>query len=248
MDESEGGSEVSVREHLLIMFAKAPVPGRVKTRLQPDYAPEQSASLYGAFLLDLAERLLVGSERHDGWLSLAGDREHPVIEEIVAMGVTVVTQTGESLGDRMADAIEAGLAAGYKTVTLIGSDSPTWPTALLEQGWSVLESHDAVLAPSFDGGFTSIGARRALDALRGPIAWSRETTLGETLLALRGDGVLSGLSGFWYDVDEAGDVRFLAHHLMSVLADDGRERAPRTWSWLVEHHVAGRGEPGGAPG
>ena len=145
----------------------------------------------------------------------------------------------------MADAIDAGLAAGYATVTLIGSDAPTLPTSLFEDAWRLLETHDVVFGPSFDGGFTLIGARRSLPTLRSPeLPWSSELTLVATLQALTQDSFLSALTGFWYDVDEAKDVEFLARHLLGALetAEHG-SLAPRTAAWLIEQGYGVSGKP-----
>ncbi len=238
------------RADLLIMFAKAPVAGRVKTRLQPTFTPAQSASLHAAFLLDLSERLLAGGDRWDGWLSLAGE-ENAVIAEIRGFGVEVVEQAGGGLGDRMAAAIEAGLAAGYETVTLIGSDAPTLPEALVAECIGNLKgggaddpgSVDRVVSfvPSFDGGFAAISARSPLPALRGAIPWSTAETLAATIRALEGDNKLSALTAFWYDVDEAADVTFLTRHLLGALGMRAGSIAPRTAAWLIEQGVTGEG-------
>lgn len=219
---------------LLTMFAKAPVPGRVKTRLQPPLSPEEAASLHGCFLLDQAQRLLAHSG-WTGWLSAAGEVEHPVFAQIAQMGVEVVPQRGSDLGDRMACAIEQGLAAGFSSVTLIGSDSPTLPVSLLEQNLALLERAEVALAPSFDGGFVAISARVPVPALRGPIPWSVQETLDRTVEALRAQKVLVALGGFWYDVDQSEDLDFLARHMRALGKEHG---APHTQGWLAQHQRA----------
>ena len=221
--------------HLLIMFAKAPVAGKVKTRLQPPLSAEEAAELHACFLLDQAERLLAPSGElvdFDGWLSLAGSGDHPVVAEIVKMGVTVVAQRGDGLGDRMACAIEEGLAAGYESVTLIGSDSPTLPASLVLDAVGRLAEVDVAFGPSFDGGFTLISARCPLPELRGDITWSVVSTLSQTFVAIEQAKHLGALVGFWYDVDQKQDLEFLTQHLPGLA---GPETAPRTARWLVEH-------------
>jgi glycosyltransferase A (GT-A) superfamily protein (DUF2064 family) len=134
----------------------------------------------------------------------------------------------------MALAVEIGLSRGFESVTLIGSDSPTLPRACVEASVAMLAEREVVLGPSTDGGFVSISARCPVPALRGPIQWSTPTTLVETLDALAGAGTLAGLSAFWYDVDEPGDVEFLRHHLRTMGAE-GESVAPRTCAWLRAH-------------
>jgi len=223
--------------HLLVMFAKAPVPGTVKTRLQPPLNPNGAAQLHAAFLLDLAERLLSGHELpgFTGWLSVAGDTDHPVIAEIGRMGIQIVAQRGSDLGDRMACAIEDGLAAGFETVTLIGSDSPTLPADLVTDAVARLETADVVFAPTFDGGFALVSAKVPIEAMRADIAWSTEMTLVETIRAVADSKLLGDVVGFWYDIDQAQDLEFLSRHLLGVLGSRSTGLAPRTAGWLVEH-------------
>ena len=220
--------------HLIVMFAKAPVPGRVKTRLHARYSPEASAQLHSAFLLDQAARLLAPRPGWVGQVSVAGDRTHPVIEEIRGMGVTIVDQPGDSLGDRMATAIENGLSDGYASVTLVGSDSPTLPLEHVSNAVEGVRGAAVVLGPSTDGGFVSITARSPVPCLREEIGWSTPTTLVETLDALAGQGALAALGPFWYDVDEPGDVEFLRRHL-ETMGEYAQSVAPRTLAWLRSH-------------
>ena len=219
---------------LIIMFAKAPVPGRVKTRLQPPLTPEEAAALHRCFLLDQAGRILVGAQRAGlaARVSAAGDHDHEAFQAIAAMGIPIAPQGGDGLGDRMARAIEEGLAEGYQTVTLIGSDSPTLPLPLLQEAIGRLGEADAALGPSFDGGFTSISARRPLPALRSGVPWSSEETLSATIQALRADEVVVEQVGFWYDVDDVQGVTFLKHHLLGALGPQAERIAPRTAAWL----------------
>lgn len=223
--------------HLLTMFAKAPVPGRVKTRLQPPLGPEDAAALHAAFLLDQAERLLTGRDLPGfrGRLSVAGDLDHPIVAQIADMGVEVVAQRGDGLGDCMAVAIEEGLEDGYQTVTIIGSDSPTLPASLILDAVAALEHADVVFAPTFDGGFALIAARCPIEALRDDIRWSTALTLVETIRAVERSKRLGDVVGFWYDVDQAQDLEFLSRHLLGVLGSRSTELAPRTVRWLGEH-------------
>ncbi len=220
--------------HLVVMFAKAPVPGKVKTRLHTEFSPEAAAQLHGCFLRDQAARLLTARPGFEGWISVAGDSDHPVIAEIAAMGVRRVPQPGDSLGDRMACAVEMGLDEGYDSVTLIGSDSPTLPTAHIDAAAEMMDRFDVAFGPSTDGGYVSVTTRRLLPVFREPIAWSTERTLIESLDAVRGAGLLAGLGAFWYDVDHAVDVAFLRRHL-DLMGPGAEVVAPRTHAWLRSH-------------
>lgn len=219
----------------LIMFAKAPVPGKVKTRLQPPLTPEEAAALHHAFVLDQGQRVLCGVVERGGaaYVSAAGDADHAAFETLASWGLPIVPQTGQGLGDRMARAIAWGLAQGHARVTLIGSDSPTLPLGLLADANARLDAGaDVVITPSFDGGFVAISARTEAPALGGEIAWSVATTFAETVRALREDKRVVDVAGFWYDVDDRHDIAFLTRHLLDGLDDAADACAPRTASWL----------------
>lgn len=219
-----------MNDHLVIMFAKPPIPGRVKTRLQPPLTPEQAADLHACFLLDQAHSLLAPHKNPwTGWLSAAGDAQHPTFAQIAALGVHIAPQRGDGLGDRMACALDDGLRAGFSRVTLIGSDSPTLPPQLLADAANDLLHHHVSLNPSFDGGFVAITASTPLPELRGPIPWSVPQTLAATTLALRQHNRLVALGAFWYDVDQGDDLLFLSRHLQTL--GDPRS-APHTAAWI----------------
>jgi rSAM/selenodomain-associated transferase 1 len=134
----------------LLVIAKAPVPGRVKTRLCPPLTPEEAAALALAGLEDTlaavaasaaARRVVVLDGEPGAWLPA---------------GFEVEPQAGGGLGARMA----AAFAAVATPALLIGSDAPQVTPRLLDAGLSALAQHDAVLGPAHDGGYWAIGLRR----------------------------------------------------------------------------------------
>ena len=137
------------RTSTMLVLAKAPRPGRVKTRLQTRFSPEQAAALARAALLDTldavqaydAERKVLVLEGEPGpWAPL---------------GFEVMPQGGGDLSERIAAAFE-GVVPGDGPALLVGMDTPQLTTALLDVDWTDV---DAVLGLCEDGGYWAIGLR-----------------------------------------------------------------------------------------
>lgn len=182
----------------IIVFAKAPVPGRVKTRLDLD--PAHAAALHTAFVRDtlelvagLADVELSTDIQTDAWTDYGAARS--------------VQCTG-ALGARMQAALRGALAGGYGQAMILGSDSPTLPREHL----SVLlrSAADAALGPTEDGGYYAIACRRVAPAMFDGVAWSTARTLQMTVKALRRAGLSVELGPAWYDVDQPRDLDRLA--------------------------------------
>lgn len=190
--------------NLIILFAKAPVPGRVKTRLTPPISPGLAAELHSAFVEDMISRFrslknsdfeLHTDTRIDAWKDTR---------------VTRKLQISGDLGLRMIHSLTAGLNNGYHTVTILGSDAPTLPEGHIE----FLMAQDAAIAlgPAEDGGFYAITARRVHPAMFEGVAWSRPDTLNRTIDSIHAAGLTVALGPTWHDVDEPADLRRLAGH------------------------------------
>jgi rSAM/selenodomain-associated transferase 1 len=193
----------------LVVFARAPVSGQVKTRLAARVGEEGALALYRAFVEDACRLAAAVAERRV--LAVAGDPA--AWAEVAARHDLVLeAQTDGDLGARMDHAIRA-----HAPACIIGSDSPSLPADYVREALARLETHEVVLGPSGDGGYWSIGAQRAVPELFGGIAWSTAAVLPETLRRL--DGRRAWLLPFWYDVDDAEDLALLAAHLKH-LPDD----------------------------
>lgn len=215
----------------LIVFAKEPIAGKVKTRLTPPLDPHDAVRLYTAFVEDTCGAIALARGTDSRCvLSVAGEIG-PVLTGIAArLGFETAVQEGPDLGVRMAHAIGAELARGAATVRLVGSDSPTLPARSLELARTLLaEAPGAVLGPSNDGGYWMVGASGAVPDLFTDIPWSTREVLPATLARARTRGVRLSLVEFWYDVDEAWDVRFLDAHIAQL----GSSSAPRTAAALA---------------
>ncbi len=193
----------------VLVVAKAPVPGQVKTRLGADIGHDHAASIAAASLLDtLAACDASGAERH---LSLAGDLRDavhgPRITAALA-GWTVTPQQGDGFAERLAGAHHD---AGPGLVVQIGMDTPHVTAAALRAAADAMSSHDVVLGPAPDGGWWVLG-RRDPDATRvlASVPMSTPSTLVDTQRALERVGCRVGRTSVMRDVDTVADAEHVA--------------------------------------
>lgn len=182
----------------VLVLAKAPEPGRVKTRLCPPCTPRQAAAVAAAALADTLQAA-AGADRVV--LALDGRMSPPP-------GVTVVAQRGGGLGDRIAAAFGD---AGPGPILQIGMDTPQAHARLLGSGLSELDQVDAVLGPAEDGGWWALGLHdpRQAGLLRG-VPMSTPDTGRLTLAALRGAGLRVRVLPELRDVDRWADALAVA--------------------------------------
>jgi hypothetical protein len=197
---------------LLIIFAKKPAAGQVKTRLCPPLSLEAAAELYQAFLEDVLEAAgsLPGLA-----LALAYSPEGaaPFFRVLAPPAARLFHQAGAGLGERMHRAFEWAFAAGFESVLLRGADTPDLPCEVILEGKAALETGRAqvVLGPSRDGGYYLVGLTCPQPKLFQGLAWSIPTVLEETLARARALGLAVHLLPAWGDIDTPADLEaFLA--------------------------------------
>ncbi|MCY3822851.1 MAG: TIGR04282 family arsenosugar biosynthesis glycosyltransferase [Nitrospinae bacterium] len=206
----------------LILFAKPPLAGRVKTRLAQSLGREGAARLYACFLRDAAETALALSEARPGaglvceWALEQGDSldEFPLTDWLPGPCLHRA-QTGADLGARMAAALGRCLAFGRRAV-LIGTDFPDLPHEVLSDAFKKLESGDEpriTLGPAADGGYYLIGMNRFLPEIFTGISWSTSGVLSRTVEKARARGAGTALLPEWRDVDDADDLEALKGRL-----------------------------------
>ena len=203
----------------IAVFAKAPLPGRVKTRLRTCMTAAQAAELHAAFVADTWRRLavLTGVRRYlycdQGWEPFEG----------LAGPAHFAIQHGADLGARMLNCMKELSLRGHDRILLLGSDSPTLPIAHVEQAFLALDRTDAVLGPTADGGYYAVGCRRPDAGMFAGVTWSSEDTLRETEAAFRTCSMSVSHLPEWYDVDTGAELARLA-------AEPGLP--PNTRRWL----------------
>lgn len=186
----------------MVLFAKAPVPGRVKTRLVPVLAPQAAADLHAAFVRDMLEKL--GGLRDVADLELHTDIS---TDAWTGMGVSTRIQCAGDLALKILHALSEQLHEGRPQVMVIGSDSPDLPASHLR---TLLDSRaDAALGPCADGGFYAICCRAVHPRMFHGVEWSSSQTLAQTERALQACGLTVERGPSWYDIDEPADLERL---------------------------------------
>lgn len=199
----------------LMIFAKAPAPGRVKTRLA--LPPEAAAALHAAFVRDVVARHAWPGRRVTVWRT--GDPAHPLWQELVdAHGVRLAEQPDGDLGERMATAFAAE-GGEDDPVVILGTDSPTLPPTHVDRAFAALAKRDAVIGPACDGGYVLLGLRGTATTDRSifpkGLAWGTDAVLPATLAALEARGDFAVLEP-WYDVDRPADLIWMRRHLATL--------------------------------
>ena len=166
----------------LIVFARSPIPGEVKTRLIPALGVEGAAALHRRLMLDTLRRARAAQgARVELWI--AGERHHSFLRSCTEQfQVPLYGQHGADLGQRMGSALADVLGRSDTTgrCVLIGSDCPAQSVQDLERAARALDTHDVVVQPSQDGGYVLIGLRDPHPELFEAIAWGSGQVLEQT--------------------------------------------------------------------
>lgn len=192
------------RDAQIVVIAKAPVPGMVKTRLTPPYRPEEAAALAEAALRDTLSAVAAAPAARRV-LALLGEPG-----PWLPAGYDVVPQRGGDLAERLAAAFADAWAALPVPVVLIGMDTPQVTPALLAEAGRLLDGHEVVVGPAADGGFWLLGQRRPDPALLTGLPMSRPDTGALLMERVRAAGVRAALLPELTDVDTAADARAVA--------------------------------------
>jgi len=218
------------RRAVLVVFAKAPHPGLVKTRMCPPLTPEEAAELYGCMLDDVLEASVGHAKALDLELILAVHPEDALAQlaDRAPPPFRVIAQRGGGLAERMDRAIRETCAAGFDRVLLRGSDNPMLSPAHLARTLELLDRHDVVLTPDRDGGYGAVGVRAPAPGLFDH-AMSSDRLLEETLQGARARGLDCAIGLDSFDIDSVADLG----HFEAWLDAVGEEHAcRRTLDWV----------------
>jgi uncharacterized protein len=199
----------------LHLFARAPEPGRVKTRLWPLLGPDGAASLYRAFLED-ASRTYLQPEAWDAVLSVDGEPDDPELATLFPFPWRRERQEDGDLGARLSRAFTRSFSAGASFALAIGSDHPALPRQSLKAAFAALAAGgDAAIIPADDGGYCAIALSRRVEpeSVFTEIPWSSAAVLEVTRERLREARARVTLLPTLYDVDRPEDVGRLARDL-----------------------------------
>lgn len=242
----QAGDRAAGREQVcaLVVMAKAPRAGKVKTRLAPAVGFEGSAALNICFLKDTTRNIAevasaFGRVRdphpgHDGETVMTGAPAFngapgaqglisytPVGDEaafdgLLPEGFALIAQRGDGFGERLLATAQDVLSCGFGAVCLIDSDSPTLPTSALRQAAEALltPGDRVVLGGSDDGGYYLIGMKQAHAEPFERITWSTASVYAETVERVREAGLELVELPLWYDVDDAATLAVLEAELL----------------------------------
>jgi len=194
----------------VIVFARAPEPGKVKTRLIPALGEAGAAALYRRLVL---HAIGAAKDSDSGPVELwcAPDASQPFFAECARrLGVSLHAQPEGDLGERMRQAFIAVLGRSARAI-LVGSDIPGLSAEYLRDAErSLAGGYDVVIGPAEDGGYVLIGLKRCDPELFREISWGRPTVLAETRRHIARLGLsCHELPALW-DVDRPGDLERLS--------------------------------------
>ncbi len=192
----------------ILLFAREPVYGKVKTRLHEAIGPRKAFQLYCAMLRYQVRRLQDANlAPWELWVS--GNPDNPQIRSM-DLKVPVRRQQGDDLGERMRAAVAEALKESA-AVLLLGTDCPSVDVDYLEDALRQLRGgRQAVIGPADDGGYVLLGLRECREELFIDIPWGTARVLSTTLERLENGGVDYGLLATRWDVDRADDLVRLA--------------------------------------
>ena len=231
----------------ILLFLKAPEPGKVKTRLAKSIGGEDgfdiAAALYNCFVLDWCDRLHQFCQPPSPGTILRVLYSPPEAKTTVqqwlsvsnwgaGIGEQLYPQAAGDLGDRLHQAFVAAFDAGAHRAIAVGTDSPDLPLENLTQLFGNLDTHHCRLIPSTDGGYCAIGFHRDHyePAVFQNMAWSTETVFADTLTQLRSHHHTISTLPPWTDVDNLDDLHVLMQQLQNPAI---ALQLPRTHHWLM---------------
>jgi len=214
-------------DRVLVIMAKAPRPGAVKTRLVPSLSPALVTDFYCCLLDDT---LALARSLSDVEVAImCPESDESELGQLAGSGVRVVAQNGEGLAAGLTS-VFAHFAEGRKRRTIaFNSDSPHLPRAVLEDAFETLSTHDVVVGPTHDGGYYLVGAKASHPTLFASDGMGTSSALERLLSGARTLELSVGFADPFYDIDVADDLTRLAAELRLAPA-----RAPRTARWLSE--------------
>lgn len=200
-------ADESTMKRGLIVFAREPLPGKVKTRLAASIGDRAAAELYESMLQDVLKTVrelsdvdaVVYWDCREEALPLLADKYRCRSRRQI---------TGD-LGERMRGAFEEMFADGSDVCCIIGSDAPDLPLPYLREAYRLLSAPpaDVVLGPSLDGGYYLLGLRQICPELFSEIHWGSAAVLAQSLGAAEDSGRFVSLLPLWRDIDTLEDLQ-----------------------------------------
>lgn len=221
------------RQNILIIFMKAPRLGTVKTRLLPQLAPGQALTLYRAMAEDLVVKFRKVAE-FDLQIHFWPPDAEKELERWLGAGLNYIPQNEGNLGSKMHRAFAHAFQQGYHKAVIIGSDLPTLDQFHVQEAFRQLETHDAVLGPTEDGGYYLIALKSLHPELFANVPWSTGQVLSQTLENARRAKLRIAQLNPEADLDTFPDVRRLWKQLHQPEPAIDQSAIPGTFRVLSE--------------
>jgi uncharacterized protein len=224
-------------DRTLVIMAKAPRDGAVKTRLAHSLPVEAVTDLYRCLLQDTLALAHSLPGVNVAIMCPASDAE--ALTAIAGPDTSVVAQQGQGLAAALTSVFAHFASRGGQRVIAFNSDSPHLPASVLANAFDILAEHDVVVGSTYDGGYYLVGAKDPHATLFDNDGMGTHSAL-DTLLARAGELQRSvGFTDPFYDVDVKGDLTRLAEELRVA-----PERAPQTAAWLKQFdHLVRKSRP-----
>ena len=223
--------EFSSPNRTLVIMAKAPKPGRVKTRLTESLPSPAVTALYRCLLEDTLT--LAKSLTSVEVAVMCPEPDQDELAYLLGNTVPVVAQKGEGLAAGLNSVFRHFTAACRQHVIAFNSDSPHLAPSILDSAFEILVTHDVVVGPTHDGGYYLVGAKAAHPSLFESEGMGTRSALDRLLIRTKALELSTGLTEYFYDIDVADDLLLLARDLRLA-----PERAPRTAGWFGEWQQA----------
>jgi len=215
---------------IALLFIKAPIKGKVKSRLAATVGEEAALELYKRFVLDTIET--VEKSGHALRICYHPPDSGKIVSDWLGQKNYAMPQEGDDLGARMENAFSRVFSEGFPGAVLIGSDIPDLPSAVFQEAFESLARSNAVIGQAADGGYYLIGFNRGsfFPRVFHGIAWSTNTVFRETMAILKGALLRVHIAPERRDVDTLDDLRDLFERNRGTAFDKSR-----TMAYLIRH-------------
>ena len=194
--------EGTAQMNTVAIFLKHPTPGKVKTRLARQLGDGRAAEIYSAMAKEVVKSVASGARIFYD----PPEMEKEVKEWLGDFEGDLSPQNGNSLGERMSNAIGLCLREGSKKIVVIGTDCPDVTPAIIADAFERLNGADVVIGPCEDGGYYLIGMTRLHSGLFCGIEWSTNSVTARTLAKAKALSLKVSMLQTLRDIDEADDL------------------------------------------
>ena len=190
---------IEIQNNALIVFARKPELGKVKTRLAATVGKTKALEIYQKLLTHT--HLVAQGSNASTFIFLT-----EILKYDFWKPFTCELQTGENLGEKMQNAFELIFAKGYKKCVIIGSDCPELSVEIIDNAFAALEQHDAVIGGANDGGYYLLGIKKIILSIFKNKEWSTANVFNNTVQDFKNEKLSYTTLPFLNDLDEEKDI------------------------------------------